>query len=75
MAESSGMNTGNKPASPRCALGKLIPSTVDTEKLKHDAWTSHRIIVAAIDDPRINWIERQILQTIGDKLFGRPRRG
>ncbi len=69
------MKTGHAPKPARCALGKLIPSTVDTEKLKHDAWTSHRIIVAAIDDPRINWIERQILQTIGEKLFGRPRRG
>ena len=69
------MKTGSRPTAPRCALGKLIPSTVDTESLKHDAWTNHRILVAAIDDPRINWIERQILQTIGEKLFGRVRRG
>lgn len=69
------MKTGHAPKPARCALGKLIPDTIDTESLKHDAWTSHRIIVAAIDDPRINWIERQILQTIGEKLFGRVRRG
>ena len=69
------MSTGHKPGAPRCPLGKLIPSTVDTESLKHDAWTNHRIIVASVDDPRINWIELQILQTIGDKLFGRVRRG
>lgn len=69
------MNTGNKPASPRCALGKLIPSTVDTEELKHDAWSQHNILVVAADDPRISWIERQILKTIGEKLFGRVRRG
>lgn len=69
------MKTGNAPQPARCALGKPIPDTIDTEELKHDAWTNHRILVAAIDDPRINWIERQILQTIGDKLFGRVRRG
>lgn len=69
------MKTGNAPQPARCALGKLIPDTIDTEELKHDAWSQHRILVVAADDLRINWIERQILQTIGEKLFGRPRRG
>ena len=64
------MNTGNNPAPPRCALGKLIPSTVDTESLKHDAWTNHRILVAAIDDPRINWLEKQVLTSIAQRIYG-----
>ena len=69
------MKTGNAPQPARCALGKLIPDTIDTEELKHDAWNDHRLLVVSPDDPRINWIERQILQTIGNKLFGRVRRG
>lgn len=69
------MKTGNAPQPARCALGKLIPDTIDTEELKHDAWSQHNILVVATDDPRINWIERQILQTIGERIFGRGRRG
>lgn len=64
------MKTGNAPQPARCALGKLIPDTIDTESLKHDAWTNHRILVAAIDDPRINWIERQILEGIAQRIYG-----
>jgi hypothetical protein len=64
------MKTGNAPQPIRCALGKLIQSTVDTESLKHDAWTNHRILVAAIDDPRINWIERQVLEGIAQRIYG-----
>ena len=69
------MKTGHTPAPAKCALGKLIPDTIDTETLKHDAWSQHRILVVCTDDPRINWIERQVLETIGEKLFGRRRRG
>lgn len=69
------MKTGHAPKPAQCALGKLIPQTIDTEELKNDAWIKHRILVVAADDLRINWIERQILQTIGEKLFGRARRG
>ena len=69
------MSAGHKPSAPRCPLGKLIPDTIDTESLKHDAWSLHRILVVSADDPRINWIERKILQAIGEKLFGRVRHG
>lgn len=69
------MKTGHAPQPARCALGKLIPDTIDTEELKHDAWHQHNIIVVAADDSRINWLERQVLQTIGERIFGRGRRG
>lgn len=65
------MKTGNAPQPARCALGKLIPDTIDTEELKHDAWSQHRILVVQADDPRINWIERQIIESIGARLYGR----
>lgn len=69
------MKTGHRPNTPRCSLGKLIPSTIDTEALKHDGWNSHGILVVSPDDPRINWIERQVLETIGRRLYGIGGRG
>ena len=69
------MAADHQPGAPRCPLGKLIPDTIDTESLKHDAWSLHHILVVSADDPRINWIERQILQAIGERLFGRVRYG
>ena len=52
------MAADHQPGAPRCPLGKLIPDTIDTESLKHDAWSLHHILVVSADDPQINWIER-----------------
>ncbi len=63
----------NAPASTRCALASLIPTTMDVEKVKADGWNDHRILVVSPDDPRIGWIERQVIEQIGEKLY-RDRR-
>ena len=68
------MNTGNKPANPHCTLGAFIPETMDVEALKRDGWNDHKILVVREDDSRLSWIERQIVQGIGEKLY-RDRRG
>jgi len=64
-------------STPKCALGRLIPETFDVDKLKEDAWRDHRILVISADDPRIGWIERQVIEQIGEKLYRdrRPLRG
>lgn len=68
------MRTGHKPNSPRCTLAKFIPTTLDTEEVKRDGWNDHRILVVGADDPRINWMERQVLEQIGNRLYGRSSR-
>lgn len=67
------MNTGNAPKPIRCALGAFIPETMDVEDVKKHGWNDHRILVVREDDSRLSWIERQIVQGIGDKLY-RDRR-
>ena len=67
------MNTGNKPADPRCTLARFIPTQMDVKDVKRDGWTQHRILVISADDPRIGWIERQVIEQIGEKLY-RDRR-
>ncbi len=66
------MKTGNKPTPPRSALGRLLPIAMETEAVKRDGWRKHGILVVDITDPRIGWIERQVLQQTGEKMYGKP---
>jgi len=63
------MNAGNKSATPHCALAAFIPETMDVEEVKKNGWNDHRILVVRADDPRLGWIERQIIEQIGQKLY------
>jgi hypothetical protein len=65
--------TGGKPAAPRCTLERFIPTHIDVEDVKSDGWNDHRILVVGADDTRINWMERQVIEQIGEKLY-RDRR-
>ena len=63
----------NAPQTPRCTLARFIPNQMDIEEVKADGWNDHRILVVGADDTRINWIERQVIEQIGEKLY-RDRR-
>ena len=65
------MKTGNKPRQPRSALGRLVPIAMDAEEIKRDGWRKHGILVVDISDPRIGWVERQVLQQTGEKIYGK----
>lgn len=60
---------GHKPAAPKCNLGRLIPESMDKEEVKRDGWNSHRILVVQADDSRLSWIERQIIEQLGKRLY------
>lgn len=63
----------NSPHPPRCTLARFIPTQMAVEDVKRDGWNQHRILVISADDPRIGWIERQVIEQIGEKLY-RDRR-
>ena len=63
----------NAPQGPRCTLARFIPNQMDIEEVKADGFNNHRILVVSLDDPRINWMERQVMTKIGEKLFGRRK--
>lgn len=65
------MKTGNRPSAPTCSLGRLQARSMDTEAVKSEAWKNDRILVICADDPRIGWIEKQVIEQLGNKLFGR----
>ena len=58
------------PREPRCALGRLVPTAVGAEPIKATSWRDHRLLVVALDDPRLGWADRELVRTIGDKLYG-----
>jgi len=58
----------------RCPLGRFIPDTVDKEQIKRDGWRDQGMVVVAVDDLRLDWMERELLTQIGNRLYGQRRR-
>lgn len=55
----------------RCALARLIPEQVDAESMKRDGWREQHILVVNETDDRLDFIEREIVRRIGERLYGR----
>ncbi len=62
------------PQTPRCTLARFVPNQMDVEEVKADGWNDHRILVVNPDDTSINWMERQVIEQIGQRLYGRKAR-
>lgn len=63
----------NAPLPPRCTLARFIPEQMDVEAIKADGWREHRILVVRLDDQRLTWIERQIIESLGNRMYPQPR--
>ena len=59
---------------PQCALGRLIPSTPDVERIKRDAWHTDGWLVVHVDDERLSWDQQEYVRQIGDQLNGKATR-
>lgn len=64
-----------KPRPPTCTLGRFVPSHMDTESVKREGFNQHGILVVAVDDQRLNFMERQAVRQIGDRLYSENKRG
>ena len=52
----------------------LYPNTRESaEETKQRAWREYGVLVAALDQNKLTWEEREFLKQIGSKLYG-PRR-
>lgn len=52
-------------------LGRLQPeSRLDPEQVKREGWRDQHILVVSPDDDRLDWVERELLRRIGDRLYG-----
>lgn len=46
------------------------PSTVDYEAMKRNGWLDQGALFINIDDDRLSWVERQMIENIGNKIYG-----
>jgi len=54
----------------RCPLGRLQPNTTDLDAMKRNGWRDQHILVINESDERLDFIEREIVRRIGERLYG-----
>lgn len=59
----------------RCPLGKLQPKVTDLEAIKETGWREQHILVVNEQDERLDFVEREIVRRIGERLYGVKRHG
>jgi len=57
----------------RCPLGRLQPDTTDLDAMKRNGWRDQHILVVNESDERLDFIEREIVRRIGERLYGGQR--
>lgn len=45
----------------------------DAEEVKRDGWREQNILVVSPEDQRLTWPERELVQQLGEKLYGGRR--
>ncbi len=51
-------------------LGCMQPTPVDVEATKRQGWREQHILVISHDDERLDFMERQLIRSIGERLYG-----
>ena len=55
----------------KCPLGALQPNAADAETVKRDGWLRQGILVVSKDEGSLDFIEKEIVRRIGDRLYGK----
>nr|CRH06597.1 Conserved protein of unknown function [Candidatus Magnetococcus massalia] len=63
------------PNMPRSPLARFQSSQMDVDEQKRKGWNRHGILVISEDDSRLTWPERELVQQLGDRLYGHRRKG
>ena len=58
-----------------CPLGRLQPQTTDLETIKQSGWRDQNILVVSEQDDRLDFVEREFVRRIGERLYGGKRHG
>lgn len=59
----------------RCPLGRLQPKSTDLEVVKRIGWQQDHILVVKKDDERLDFVEKEIVRRIGERLYGGQQHG
>ncbi|WP_057916349.1 hypothetical protein [Lysobacter antibioticus] len=55
----------------RSPLGRFVPQTLDLDRLKRQGWREQGLLVVSAEDTRLDWVERQLLSQIAERLYGK----
>lgn len=47
----------------------------DPEQVKRDGWYEQGVLAVSVDDHRLTWPERELVEQLGTKLYGKRPRG
>ena len=59
----------------RCPLGRIQPEPSDLAAVQHRGWRDQHILVVNAADERLDFIEREFIRRIGERLYGGARHG
>ena len=54
----------------RCPLGRLQPQVTDLEAIKQSGWREQQILVVSEQDDRLDFVEREFVRRLGERLYG-----
>jgi len=54
----------------RSPLGRMQANPMDVEATKRQGWREQHILVISEQDTRLNFLERQLIRSIGERLYG-----
>ena len=54
----------------RCPLGRLQPQTTNLEAIKQSGWREQQILVVSEQDDRLDFVEREFVRRLGERLYG-----
>ena len=46
----------------------------DPEQVKRDGWREEGLLAVSVDDHRLTWPERELVEQLGSKLYGKRHR-
>jgi hypothetical protein len=55
-------------------LGRMQANPMDVEATKRQGWREQHILVISESDTRLNFLERQLIRNIGERLYGQSHR-
>ena len=58
----------------QCPLGRLQPQVTDLDAVKRSGWLDQHILVVSAEDARLDFCERELVQRIGERLYGKGGR-
>ncbi|MFM7008187.1 MAG: hypothetical protein ACKO0Z_02440 [Betaproteobacteria bacterium] len=56
-------------------LGRAQPIPMDVERTKREGWQNSHLLVIAANDQRLDFLEQQLIESIGNRLYGTKGKG